>query len=87
MANIKSAKKRIRTIKKKSILNNNVKSSMKTAIKKLEKLIQEGKKEEAKNSLNAVVKAIDKAFVTGMIKKNTSSRYKSRLAKKVNEIK
>ncbi len=87
MANIKSAKKRIRTIKKKSILNNNVKSSMKTAIKKLEKLIQEGKKEEAKNNLNSVVKKIDKASVAGMIKKNTSSRYKSRLSKKVSNIK
>ncbi len=87
MANIKSAKKRISTIKKKSLLNNNVKSSMKTAIKKLEKLIQEGKKEEAKSNLNNVVKKIDKALVAGIIKKNTSSRYKSRLTKKVNNIK
>lgn len=87
MANIKSAKKRIKTIKKKNILNNNVKSSMKTAIKKLEKLIQEGKKEEAKLALNTVVKKIDKAFVAGIIKKNTSSRNKSRLAKKVNNMK
>lgn len=87
MANIKSAKKRVKTIKKKNILNNNVKSSMKTAIKKLEKLIQEGKKEEAKLALNNVIKKIDKAFVAGIIKKNTSSRNKSRLAKKVNNMK
>lgn len=87
MANIKSSKKRISTIKKRSILNNDVKSSMKTAIKKLEKLIQEGKKEEAKNNLINVIKKIDKALVAGIIKKNTSSRYKSRLVKKVNHIK
>lgn len=87
MANIKSAKKRIRTIKKKSILNNNVKSSMKTAMKKFEKLIQEGKLDEAKEILSSVVKKIDKAQVTGIIKKNTSSRYKSNLAKKINNKK
>lgn len=87
MANIKSAKKRIRTIGKKSELNNTVKSSMKTAIKKYEKLIQEGKIEDAKNNLSNVVKKIDKAASAGVIKKNASDRYKSRLAKKVSNTK
>ena len=35
MANIKSAKKRILVTKKETILNNDVRSSMKTAIKKV----------------------------------------------------
>ncbi len=87
MANIKSAKKRIRTIKKKTILNNDVNTSMKTAIKKFNKLVQEGKIEEAKNNLSNVVKKIDKAQVSGIIKKNAGNRYKSNLSKKVNNKK
>ena len=37
MPNIKSAKKRVLITKKESVLNNDIKSSMKTAIKKVEK--------------------------------------------------
>ena len=86
MANIKSAKKRILTSKKKSVLNNDFKSSMKTAIKKVEKSVQENNLEEAVKNLQTATKRIDKAQKTGIIKKNTASRQKSRLAKKVNEI-
>ncbi len=86
MANIKSAKKRILTSKKKSVLNNDFKSSMKTAIKKVEKSVQENNVEEALKNLQIATKRIDKAQKIGIIKKNTASRQKSRLAKKVNEI-
>ena len=86
MANIKSAKKRILTSKKKSVLNNDFKSSMKTAIKKVEKSVQENNVAEALKNLQIATKRIDKAQKIGIIKKNTASRQKSRLAKKVNEI-
>ena len=86
MANIKSAKKRILTSKKKSVLNNDFKSSMKTAIKKVEKSVQDNNVEEAVKNFQLATKRIDKAQKTGIIKKNTASRQKSRLAKKVNEI-
>ena len=86
MANIKGVKKRILTSKKKSVLNNDFKSSMKTAIKKVEKSVQENNLEEAVKNLQTATKRIDKAQKTGIIKKNTASRQKSRLAKKINEI-
>lgn len=86
MANIKGVKKRILTSKKKSVLNNDFKSSMKTAIKKVEKSVQENNLEEAVRNLQTATKRIDKAQKIGIIKKNTASRQKSRLAKKVNEI-
>ncbi len=86
MANIKSAKKRILTSKKKSILNNDFKSSMKTAIKKVEKSVQENNVAEATKNFQIATKRIDKAQKIGIIKKNTASRQKSRLAKKINEI-
>ncbi len=86
MANIKSAKKRIITSRKSQVLNNDVKSSMKTSIKKLDKSINEGNLEEATNRLAIAVKSIDKAQAKGVIKKNTAARYKSNLTKKFNQL-
>lgn len=86
MANIKSAKKRIVTSRKSALLNNDVKSSMKTSIKKLEKSINEGNIEEASKKLNVAIKNIDRAQAKGVIKKNNAARHKSNLTKKVNQL-
>jgi len=80
MANIKSAKKRILVTKKETILNNDVRSSMKTAIKKVEKATT---KEEALKVLPEAIKRIDNAASKGVIKANTRDRYKNRLNKVV----
>ena len=45
MPNIKSAKKRVLITKKNSVANNDVKSTMRTAIKKLEKAVENGEKD------------------------------------------
>ncbi|MCI6350205.1 MAG: 30S ribosomal protein S20 [Tenericutes bacterium] len=83
MANIKSAKKRIVTSRKAAALNNDVKASMKTSIKKFEKSLNESV-EVANDKLKVAIKNIDKAASKGVIKKNTASRYKSNLTKKLN---
>ncbi len=80
MANIKSAKKRILVTQKETILNNDVRSSMKTAIKKVEKA---STKEEAMEKLPEAIKRIDNAASKGVIKANTRDRYKNRLNKVV----
>jgi len=80
MPNIKSAKKRVLVTAKKSSNNNDIKSSMRTAIKKMEK-------EPTNENLVAAVKKVDKACKSGVIKKNTADKYKSRLSKKLNETK
>ena len=85
MANIKSAKKRIVTSRKAAALNNDVKASMKTSIKKFEKSLNEDK-ETVMTKLNVAIKAIDKACSKGVIKKNTAARYKSNLTKKFNQL-
>ena len=85
MANIKSQKKRIITNRKSTILNNDVKASMKTAIKKFEKSLAEGK-DAAEKRLLVAIKAIDKAMSKGVIKKNTASNYKSRITRMFNEL-
>jgi small subunit ribosomal protein S20 len=86
MANIKSAKKRIRVIEKKTLMNRMVKSALKTTIKKFETAVLSGNVEEAKVTYVAVVKALDMAASKGVIHKNNASRKKSRLTARFNAL-
>ena len=81
MPNIKSAKKRVLVTKKATVLNHDVKQSMKTAIKKVEKAAT---KEDAMALVGNANKRIDIAASKGVIKANTRDRYKTRLNKIVN---
>lgn len=85
MANIKSQKKRIITNRKSALLNNDVKQSMRTAIKKFERAIKDDV-ETVNEKFNTAIKAIDKAQSKGVIKKNTASRYKSNLSSKLKQV-
>ncbi len=87
MPNIKSAVKRVSVIEKKTLRNNMIKSGYRTAVKKFEATVEAGNKEEATVAFTAAVKKIDQACSKGVIKKNTASRKKSNLAKKLNEMK
>ena len=84
MPNIKSAIKRVSVIETKTLQNNMVKSEYKTAVKKFEATVLEGNKEKAEEALKLATKKIDSACSKGIIKKNTASRKKSNLAKKLN---
>ncbi|MDD3821911.1 MAG: 30S ribosomal protein S20 [Bacilli bacterium] len=84
MPNIKSAKKRVKTATKAKVLNNMYKSSMRTAIKKIEKALIDTPKEKMTDLLATAHKRIDKAIKKGVIHKNTGARNKARLAKKIN---
>ena len=86
MPNIKSAKKRMRSNAKKANVNTLVSSSMKTAIKKFEKEVKAGNKEEAQNNLNIALQRIDKAKTSGLVHKNKAARLKSRLTKMNNTM-
>ena len=86
MPNIKSAKKRVLITKKNSVANNDVKSTMRTAIKKLEKAVENGEK-DLKGLLDNANAKIDKCLKANIIKDNTAARYKSRLSKMVNNNK
>ena len=81
MPNIKSAKKRVLITEKETVLNNDVRASMKTAIKKVEKATT---KEEAQQLSQTAIKRIDNAASKGVIKANTRDRYKKRVQKIVN---
>ena len=86
MPNIKSAKKRVKIIEKKTLENNMIKTAYKTAVKKFEEAVASGNVEEAKALLSEATKKIDQACSKGVIVKNTASRKKSSLSKKLNTI-
>lgn len=84
MPNIKSAKKRVKIIEKKTLENNMIKTGYKSAVKKFEEAIAAGNLEEAKVLFSEAIKKIDQACTKGVIVKNTASRKKSSLSKKLN---
>ena len=84
MPNIKSAKKRVLTSERKCQENILVDSRMKNSIKKLEKNIKEGNKEESQELLKTTFKDIDKAQDINIVHPNKAARLKSRLTKSVN---
>ena len=86
MPNIKSAKKRVKIIEKKTLRNNMIKSGYKSAVKKFEQAVEAGNKEEATTLFSLATKKIDQACAKGVIVKNTAARKKSNLAKKLNAV-
>ena len=84
MPNIKSAKKRVKVIEKKTLRNNMIKSGYKSAVKSFEQALEAGKIDEAKVLLSQATKKIDQACSKGVIVKNTAARKKSNLSKKLN---
>jgi small subunit ribosomal protein S20 len=85
--NIKSAKKRVLVIEKKSMENKMIISAVKTAIKKINVEITAGKATEATNLLSATFAQIDSAVSKGVIHKNNAANKKSAIAKKINALK
>ena len=75
MANIKSAKKRIKVIEKKTALNRARKSQIKTAIRKFE---------EAVARFQYAQKRISQVASKGTIHKNAAARKVAKLAQKLN---
>ena len=86
MANIKSAKKRIKVIETKTERNKAIRSKVKTAIKKVNAAIDAKDKEAAVAALKAATVEIDKAASKGVYHKKNAARKISRLALAVNKI-
>lgn len=86
MANSKSAKKRVLVAERNRLRNQAVKTRVKTMAKKVIKAVEENEVELAKTALSVAYKEFDKAVTKGILKKNTASRKKARLAAKVNSL-
>ena len=86
MANIKSAIKSIRRISRQTKVNKSRKSRFKTAIKKMNILIEKKNKKDALTYLPKLNSEIMKIAKTGIIKKGNASRNLSRITKKINSL-
>jgi small subunit ribosomal protein S20 len=86
MANIKSAKKRVLIDRARGEKNKAVKSSVKTAVKKVNTAVEGGDKTAAQAALLEATSTIDKAKSKGIYHKNTASRKVSRMAAAVNKM-
>ncbi len=84
MPNIKSAKKRVKVIETKTLQNQMVKSNLKTTLKNFDVVLEGGDKEAMTAAYKNTVKTIDQAANKNILKKNTASRRKSAVAKKLN---
>lgn len=85
MANHQSELKRAKQNAKRNLRNKSQKTAVKTLTKKLETLVAEGPAEDAKKTLLAAQKLLDKTAAKGVIRKKTASRKISRLTKRVNK--
>lgn len=86
MANVKNAKKKIKQINKVTLANQQLKSTVKNAIKETDKAVAAGNKERDEDRLKLAIKSLDNAKVKGLVHKNKVDREKSRLTKKVNTM-
>lgn len=84
MANIPSSKKDLKRSEKRRVVNQGVKSALKTFVKKTRVAAASGDVEATKASLTTAVKAMDKAVQRGILHKKAAARRKSRLAKAAN---
>jgi small subunit ribosomal protein S20 len=84
MANIKSQIKRNKQNQVRNERNKAVRTSLKTATKKVESAVAEGDGEAASRNALEASRALDKAASKGIVHKRTAARRKSRLVKAAN---
>ena len=86
MPQIKSAIKRVKTSEKSHLRNMSYKSKIKSSIKKFDLALSEKNKEEIGKYFKDAVSILDKSVNKGILPKNTASRQKSNLTKKLNTL-
>ena len=86
MANIKSAKKRVLVIKKKTLVNKIANTKLKTVIKKFNAAVASGDKAAAEAAYKEAVKRVDQAAARGIIHKNAAAHKESQFTKQLNEM-
>ncbi len=85
MPNTRSAIKRVKVTRRRTLRNKQLKSALRTAIKKFERALAGGVNvEETRELLRRALRAIDKAVTKGILHKNAAARKKSRLTKRFN---
>jgi small subunit ribosomal protein S20 len=86
MANTKSAKKAVRVAERRTAINKNRRSRMRTYIRKVEEAIASGDKSVAETALRDAQPEIMRSAQKGLIHRNTASRKISRLSARIRAI-
>lgn len=86
MANIKSAIKRIRTSEKRRVRNAAARSTLRSAVKSARTALEGGQTDQARETLDRTIQALDKAVTKGVIHRNAAARRKSRLTRQLNAL-
>lgn len=87
MAHSLSAKKRVKQNAQRKVINRARKSQVKTQVKHFEAALSSGDVEAASEQYRLVARKLDKTAATSTMHKKTAARKKSRLARKLNELK
>ncbi|TDI62312.1 MAG: 30S ribosomal protein S20 [Alphaproteobacteria bacterium] len=86
MANTQSAKKAIRSMARRTIVNQSRRSRIRTYIRKVEEAIENGSKEAALNALKEAQPQLMRGVTKGIFHRNTASRKVSRLSRRINAM-
>ena len=86
MANIASAKKRIRRTERQTEVNRQRRSRVRSFVKRVDAAVEAGDKEAAVNALRAAQPEIMRGAAKGIMHKNTASRKVSRLTRYVKAL-
>ncbi len=86
MANSSSAKKAIRRIERRTVVNRARRSRMRTYVRAVEEAIASGDQDQARKALSVAEPEIARAVSRGVIHKNTGSRKVSRLSQRVKSM-
>lgn len=86
MPNTRSAKKRVRQTVRRTAVNKNRKSQIRSIVRKAEEALASGDKEAAKVAMKAAEPAIMRGVSHGVIHKNTGARKVSRLTARLKRL-
>lgn len=86
MAHHKSAIKRIRTNAQRRDRNRHFRSTVRTAVKKFQRILDEGNVEAARAAFPELMSQLDHSVVKGVVTKAAASRKISRMAKAIDKI-
>ncbi|MET3793011.1 30S ribosomal protein S20 [Aquamicrobium terrae] len=86
MANTPSAKKATRKIARRTAINKNRRSRVRTFIRKVEEALAAGDKTAAEAAFQAAQPELMRAATKGVVHKNTASRKVSRLAQRLKSL-
>jgi small subunit ribosomal protein S20 len=83
MANTKSAKKQVRKIEARTVVNRNRRQRIRTFVKKVEAAIASGNKEQAREAFKEAQPEMHRGVTKGVFKLGTISRKLSRLSARI----